>query len=109
MCGIPQTLGRGFVVILLQQTCSLGGVVTFLGLFTKADQFSWRVNMVSMSSLKIDEIDKSISSIQGLEVAKTRFQTFLRGKSVLFNWKCQIREFHAGVMERGEVVKRYCG
>ena len=47
----------------------------------------------------------------GLEVAKTRFQTFLRGKSVLFKWKCQIREFHAHGMERGdsEVLKRYCG
>jgi len=45
----------------------------------------------------------------GLEVAKTRFQTFLRGKSVLFKWKCQIREFHAHAMERGEVLKRYCG
>jgi len=45
----------------------------------------------------------------GLEVAKTRFQTFLRGKSVLFTWKCQIREFHVHAMERGEVLKRYCG
>ena len=45
----------------------------------------------------------------GLEVAKTRFQTFLRGKSVLFKWKCQIREFHAQGIERGEVLKRYCG
>jgi len=45
----------------------------------------------------------------GLEVAKTRFQTFLWGKSVLFKWKCQIREFHAHAMERGEVLQRYCG
>ena len=45
----------------------------------------------------------------GLEVAKTKFQTFLRGKSVLFKWKCQIREFHAHGMERGEFLKRYCG
>jgi len=42
----------------------------------------------------------------GLEVAKTRFQTFLRGKSVLFKWKSQIREFHARAMERGEFLKR---
>ena len=41
--------------------------------------------------------------------SQTRFQTFLRGKSVLFTWKCQIREFHAYEMERGEVFKRYCG
>jgi len=38
-----------------------------------------------------------------------RFQTFLRDKSVLFKWKCQIREFHAYGMERGEVLKGYCG
>ena len=62
-----------------------------------------------MSSLKIDEIDKSISSIQASKSQKRDFQTFLRGKSVLFKWKCQIREFHAGGMERGEFFKRYCG
>jgi len=45
----------------------------------------------------------------GLTVAKTRFQTFLWSKSVLFKWKCQIREFHARGMERGEVLTRYCG
>ena len=43
-----------------------------------------------------------------LEVAKTRFQTFLSGKNVLFKWKCQILEFHTNGMERGEVLKRYC-
>jgi len=37
-----------------------------------------------------------------------RFQTFLRDKRVLFKWKCQIREFHAHGMERGEVLGRYC-
>ena len=45
----------------------------------------------------------------GLEVAKTRFQTFLLGNSVLFKWKCQIRELHAHGMERGQVLTRYCG
>ena len=45
----------------------------------------------------------------GLEVAKSRIQKFLWGKSVLFKWKCQIPEFHAHGMERGEVLKRYCG
>jgi len=44
--------------------------------------------------------------VSGLEVAKTRFQTFLRGKSVLFKWKSQIPEFHAHAMERGEFLKR---
>jgi len=28
---------------------------------------------------------------------------------VFFQWKCQIREFHAYVMEQGEVLKRYGG
>jgi len=28
---------------------------------------------------------------------------------VLFKWKCQIQEFHAHGMERGEVLERYCG
>ena len=45
---------------------------------------------------KIDEIEN-------------QFETFLRGKNVLFTWQCQIREFHAHAMERGEVLKRYCG
>ena len=72
-----------------------------------------RMARVPTSWLKIDEIvnceiDKSISD-PCLEVAKTRFQTFVRGKGVLFTWKCQIQEFHAHGMERGEVLKRYCG
>jgi len=45
----------------------------------------------------------------GLTVAKTRFQTFLWSKSVLFKWKCQIREFHARGMERGEVLTSIVG
>jgi len=44
--------------------------------------------------------------VSGLKVAKTRFQTFFRGKNVLFRWKCQIREFHAHGMERGEVFEK---
>jgi len=72
----------------------------------KCNSSSW--TRVSTCSLKIDEIDESIS-YPGLEVAKTRFQTFLRGKGVLFKWKCQIREFYAHGMERGEVLKRYFG
>ena len=35
-----------------------------------------------------------VNSRLGLKVAKTRFQTFFRRKTVSFKWKCQIREFH---------------
>jgi len=63
----------------------------------------------------VDVLDKNRRNRQvnfidsGLKVAKTRFQRFLRGRSVLFKQKCQIQEFHAHEMERGEVFKRYCG
>jgi len=43
----------------------------------------------------------------GLEVAKTKFQTFLWGKSVLFKWKCPIREFHAHGLERGDSQEKF--
>ena len=49
---------------------------------------------------------RALRTGSGLEVAKTRFHTFLRGKGVLFTWKCQIREFHAHGMEREEVLER---
>ena len=51
----------------------------------------------------------SISSIQASKSQKRDFRHFSGGKSALFKWKCQIREFHAHGMERGEVLKRYCG
>jgi len=71
-----------------------GGRILSTGLNVLAkNRRNWQVNFI----------------VSGLEVAKTRFQTFLRGKSVLFKWKCQIRGFHACGMERGEVLKRYCG
>jgi len=47
--------------------------------------------------------------IQASKSQKRDFRHFSWGKSVLFKWKCQIREFHAFGMERGEVLKRYCG
>ena len=51
----------------------------------------------------------SISSIQASKSQKRDFRHFSGGKSALFKWKCQIREFHAHGMEQGEVLKRYCG
>jgi len=51
----------------------------------------------------------SISSIQASKSQKRDFRHVSWGKSVLFKWKCQIREFHARGMERGEVLRRYCG
>ena len=51
----------------------------------------------------------SISSIQASKSQKRDFRHFSWGKSGLFKWKCQIREFHACGMERGEVLRRYCG
>ena len=51
----------------------------------------------------------SISSIQASKSQNRDFRHFSGGKSALFKWKCQIREFHAHGMEQGEVLKRYCG
>jgi len=55
-----------------------------------ATQFFWDPDMPTGLNVlaKIDEIDKSILSIQPSKSQKTRFQRFLRGKSVLFKWKC---------------------
>jgi len=92
---LTSTINRTQTVISLNALCTFvfeGQFVTGLNVLAK-NRRNWQVNFIDSD----------------LEVAKTRFQTFLRGKSVLFKWKCQNREFHEHRMERGEVLKRYCG
>jgi len=58
-----------------------------------------------VSSLKIDEIDKSISLIQAYKSPKRDFRDFSGAKVYYSNRNVK---FHAHGMERGEVLKRCC-
>ena len=67
-----------------------------------------KMQILSESSLKIDEIDKSISWFRPRS-RKNEISDISPGQKCVIHMKCQIREFHAHGMERGEVLKRYCG
>jgi len=116
---------RGFIQIGLltsASACTLHGYGMGMGknlkkhsnhdlMTSKTTEFEKRIfpRMSSENHTLFTGANLVVRLASGLEVAKTRFQTFLLGNSVLFKWKCQIRELHAHGMERGQVLTRYCG